>query len=127
MTCPEDSGHFMERARVRCGALLSHAPNRDRLTAVKSEATRTNNQRSAGVAATPKKTGTRHSSTPTRSRHNGGYGVTAHRTARIDSRNDDIVAMIAVGSYPQCAMQLAQRGSRPRPYASQSVSSTSSR
>lgn len=32
-----------------------------------------------------------------------------------------------MGSYPQCAMQFAQRGSFPRPYLLQSVSSISSR
>ena len=47
--------------------------------------------------------------------------------ARSDSRNEPIVANTAVGSYPQWAMQFAHRGSRPRPYRSQSVVSTSSR
>ncbi len=47
--------------------------------------------------------------------------------ARSDSFNEPIVAMTAVGSYPQCAMQLAQRGSLPRPNLSHSVVSMSSR
>src|SRR5215212_11505678 len=46
--------------------------------------------------------------------------------ARIDSRNELRVASTAVGSYPQCAMQLAHRSSLPRPNWSQSVSSSSS-
>ncbi len=49
------------------------------------------------------------------------------RIARIDSRREPMVASTADGSYPQCAMQLAQRGSLPRPKASQSVVSISSR
>jgi hypothetical protein len=53
-------------------------------------------------------------------------GAQPPRTARSDSRSDPIVARTADGSYPQCAMQFAQRGSLPRPYASQSVSSISS-
>jgi hypothetical protein len=48
------------------------------------------------------------------------------RSARIDSRSDDVVASTADGSYPQCAMQFEHRGSLPRPYASQSVVSISS-
>ncbi len=36
-------------------------------------------------------------------------------TARSDSRSEAIVASTAVGSYPQCAMQLAHRSSLPRP------------
>ena len=49
------------------------------------------------------------------------------RIARMDSRREPMVASTADGSYPQCAMQLAQRGSLPRPKASQSVVSISSR
>lgn len=41
--------------------------------------------------------------------------VQASRSARSDSRREDSVAKTAVGSYPQWAMQLAHRGSRPRP------------
>jgi hypothetical protein len=37
------------------------------------------------------------------------------RIARIDSRSDPTVASTADGSYPQCAMQFAHRGSLPRP------------
>jgi hypothetical protein len=37
------------------------------------------------------------------------------RTARMDSRNDPIVASTADGSYPQCAMQLAHLESLPLP------------
>src|SRR6516162_3126304 len=37
------------------------------------------------------------------------------RMARSDSRSDPIVASTADGSYPQCAMQFAHRGSLPRP------------
>jgi hypothetical protein len=37
------------------------------------------------------------------------------RSARIDSRRDEVVASTADGSYPQCAMQFEQRGSLPRP------------
>jgi hypothetical protein len=37
------------------------------------------------------------------------------RIARRDSRSDPIVASTADGSYPQCAMQFAHRGSLPRP------------
>ena len=37
------------------------------------------------------------------------------RTALIVSRSELIVASTAEGSYPQCAMQLAHRGSLPRP------------
>ena len=37
------------------------------------------------------------------------------RTARSDSRSDPMVASTADGSYPQCAMQFAHRGSLPRP------------
>src|SRR4051795_5817212 len=48
------------------------------------------------------------------------------KAARSDSLKDFVVASTAVGSYPQCAMQLSQRGSLPRPYLSQSVVSTSS-
>ncbi|CAO0837926.1 hypothetical protein SMICM17S_09167 [Streptomyces microflavus] len=51
--------------------------------------------------------------------------VMVSRAARRDSFSDPMVASTAVGSYPQCAMQLAQRGSLPRPYFSQSVSSMS--
>jgi hypothetical protein len=41
--------------------------------------------------------------------------VAQPRSARIDSRSDEVVASTADGSYPQCAMQLEQRGSLPRP------------
>src|SRR5260370_42672958 len=41
------------------------------------------------------------------------------RAALIVSRSELIVASTAEGSYPQCAMQLAHRGSLPRPYESQ--------
>ncbi len=37
------------------------------------------------------------------------------RSARMDCRNDPIVASTAEGSYPQCAMQLAHLGSLPLP------------
>ena len=37
------------------------------------------------------------------------------RAALIVSRSEPIVASTAEGSWPQCAMQLAQRGSLPRP------------
>src|SRR6476469_10331927 len=53
----------------------------------------------------------------------GRYWLSA---ARTDCLHDLVVASTAVGSYPQCAMQLAQRGSRPRPSFSHSVVSTSS-
>ena len=43
-----------------------------------------------------------------------------------DSRTLPAVASTALGSKPQCAMQLWQRGSRPRPYFDQSVVSMSS-
>src|SRR5580693_6332812 len=48
------------------------------------------------------------------------------RRARMPSFSDDIVAITAEGSYPQWAMQFAQRGSLPRPYFSHSVVSISS-
>jgi hypothetical protein len=51
------------------------------------------------------------------------YAVTR---ARMLSRSEPMVASTALGSYPQWAMQLAQRGSLPRPNASQSVVSSSS-
>ena len=37
------------------------------------------------------------------------------RMARIEARSDPMVASTADGSYPQCAMQFAHRGSLPRP------------
>ena len=37
------------------------------------------------------------------------------RAALIVSRSELVVASTAEGSYPQCAMQLAHRGSLPRP------------
>jgi uncharacterized Zn finger protein len=50
----------------------------------------------------------------------------AETRARRLSLSEPMVASTALGSYPQCAMQLAQRGSLPRPNASQSVVSSSS-
>src|SRR5262249_11915000 len=45
----------------------------------------------------------------------GGEADKLPRAALIDSRSEPTVASTAEGSYPQCAMQLAQRGSLPRP------------
>jgi diguanylate cyclase (GGDEF)-like protein len=50
----------------------------------------------------------------------------AARIARRLCRSERDVASTALGSYPQCAMQLSQRGSLPRPYFDQSVCSISS-
>ena len=55
-----------------------------------------------------------------------GHSVYAVTRARMLSLSEPMVASTALGSYPQCAMQLAQRGSLPRPNASQSVVSSSS-
>ena len=53
-------------------------------------------------------------------------GQPCSRRARRLSLSEPVVASTAVGSYPQCAMQLLHRSSLPRPYFDQSVVSTSS-
>ncbi len=63
-----------------------------------------------GVANSPRAPRPDHAARGARRR--SAYPATS---ARSDSLTELMVCSVAVGSYPQCAMQFSHRGSRPRP------------